>query len=111
MSCTVTFDPVTEGPQLEKALNLYQYQLKGVSFLPRAKGTAASVSPYPQMPYEPISEAEYHKAMSKIRPLDLQSVDMGAISVDATGAVNEVPDKFCDAAGCSVDAAGDVLSR
>ena len=29
VSCTVTFDPATEGPQLDKALNYFQYQLKG----------------------------------------------------------------------------------
>jgi ribonucleoside-triphosphate reductase len=41
VSCTVTFDPKTEAAQLEHALNYFQYQLKGVSFLPRAeKGTS-----------------------------------------------------------------------
>ena len=28
VSCTVTFDPETEGPQLQHALDVYQYQLK-----------------------------------------------------------------------------------
>ena len=65
MSCTVTFDPVTEGPQLSAALAHFQYMLKGVSFLPRpnsglpASGEhaceeeeallAAVVHPYPQV--------------------------------------------------------------
>ena len=54
VSCTVTFDPETEGPQLKHALDTFQYQLKGVSFLPRlAKGA------YAQMPYEEINEAAY----------------------------------------------------
>jgi ribonucleoside-triphosphate reductase len=56
VSCTVTFDPVTEGPQLESALQFYQYQLKGVSFLPRVDAGA-----YPQMPIQPITEADYHQ--------------------------------------------------
>ena len=30
VSCTVTFDPATEGPQLVPALEYYQYQLKGM---------------------------------------------------------------------------------
>lgn len=35
MSCTITFDPETEGQHLSHALDYFQYQLKGVSFLPR----------------------------------------------------------------------------
>lgn len=35
MSCTITFDPETEGQHLAHALDYFQYQLKGVSFLPR----------------------------------------------------------------------------
>lgn len=45
VSCTVTFDPDTEREQLKPALELFQYQLKGVSFLPRMKSGA-----YKQMP-------------------------------------------------------------
>ena len=32
VSCTVTFDPETEGNQLGHALDVFQYQLKGISF-------------------------------------------------------------------------------
>lgn len=35
LSCTVTFDPETEGPHLAHALDYFQYHLKSVSFLPR----------------------------------------------------------------------------
>jgi hypothetical protein len=35
VSCTVTFDPHTEATQLKHALDYYQYQLKGISFLVR----------------------------------------------------------------------------
>ncbi|KAI7820754.1 hypothetical protein BX661DRAFT_188941 [Kickxella alabastrina] len=52
VSCTVTFDPETEGPQIARALEYYQYQLKSVSFLPRVPGGAA----FPQMPYEAVDE-------------------------------------------------------
>lgn len=31
----MTFDPETEGEHLKHALDYFQYQLKGVSFLPR----------------------------------------------------------------------------
>ncbi|CAM9837565.1 unnamed protein product, partial [Discosporangium mesarthrocarpum] len=33
--CTVTFDPEKEGSSLAHALDYFQYQLKGISFLPR----------------------------------------------------------------------------
>lgn len=88
VSCTVTFDPKTEGPQLQHALDLYQYDLKGVSFLPRVEMGA-----YKHMPYEAISKEKYEELHAKLRPLDLSSDS----SVN-----NDVPDKFCDAAGCSI---------
>ena len=48
--CTVTFSK-NEAKDIEHALNLYQYKLKGVTFLPRLEGGA-----YAQMPYEGIFE-------------------------------------------------------
>ncbi|KAJ2326027.1 hypothetical protein IWW51_002489 [Coemansia sp. RSA 2702] len=63
VSATVTFDPATEGPQLRHALDYYQYQLKGVSFLPRVDSGA-----FPQMPYEAISEDVYKQMAAKIKP-------------------------------------------
>jgi ribonucleoside-triphosphate reductase (thioredoxin) len=50
----VTFDPETEGKQLKQALDIYQYQLKGISFLPKLADGA-----YEQMPYEEVTEMEY----------------------------------------------------
>jgi ribonucleoside-triphosphate reductase len=54
VSCTVTFDPATEGKHLAHALDVFQYQLKGVSFLPKLERGA-----YPQMPYEEITKEQY----------------------------------------------------
>lgn len=66
VSATITFDPATEGAQIAHALNYFQYQLKGVSFLPRFElGTA-----YAQMPYEGISKAEYERRVAELKPLD-----------------------------------------
>jgi len=50
VSCTVSFDPKTEGSQLPYALDYFQYQLKGISFLPKMETGA-----YPQMPYEVLN--------------------------------------------------------
>jgi adenosylcobalamin-dependent ribonucleoside-triphosphate reductase len=64
VSCTVTFDPDTEGDQLAQALNYFQYQLKGVSCLPRS-----STGAYKQMPYEAIDEKVYKKITKKLTNL------------------------------------------
>ena len=110
MSCTATFDPTSEGHQLASALDLFQYQLKGVSFLPRHKQPAHGSSspaetPYPQMPYESISEARYHDLMST---LDVALLETSLLPLSTMGAetahlaTDEVPDKFCDTAECTV---------
>ncbi|KAL6050260.1 ribonucleoside-triphosphate reductase (thioredoxin) [Balamuthia mandrillaris] len=96
VSCTVTFDPETEGSQIKHALDYFQYQLKGVSFLPRSSGV------YPQMPYEEISEEEYERRMSK-----LSRVDFSGIAKPEEA----YPEKFCDGATCAVDVEGQSSSK
>ncbi len=65
VSCTVKFDPVTEGPHIATALEYFQYQLKGISFLPKKE-----MLEYPQLPYEPISFEQYLEMSSNLKPLD-----------------------------------------
>ncbi|OQW65836.1 MAG: hypothetical protein BVN35_22000 [Proteobacteria bacterium ST_bin11] len=68
VSCTVTFNPETEGPELlTKALDYHQYQLKGISFLPNLPKV------YPQMPYEEIDENVYRQRSSTLRPIQWNS--------------------------------------
>lgn len=62
VSSTVTFKP-WEKDQIKTALDYYQYQLKLISFLPKA-----DTKVYPQMPYEKISEKEYLEMISTIKP-------------------------------------------
>eukprot|EP00611_Tribonema_gayanum_P006536 TRINITY_DN157_c1_g1_i9.p1 TRINITY_DN157_c1_g1~~TRINITY_DN157_c1_g1_i9.p1 ORF type:complete len:795 (-),score=255.79 TRINITY_DN157_c1_g1_i9:636-3020(-) len=69
VSCTVTFDPETEAAQLPHALDYFQYQLKGVSFLPRIAAGA-----YPQMPYEAISAAQYAERMQSVTPVNFAAL-------------------------------------
>ncbi len=97
VSCTVTFDPVKEGPQLSHALDIYQFELKGVSFLPKLPKGA-----YPQMPYEAISSSKYKSMMSNIKTIKPFSViiDDNKEVMKKDTAVIEVPDKFCDVSGC-----------
>ncbi|GBG30374.1 Adenosylcobalamin-dependent ribonucleoside-triphosphate reductase [Hondaea fermentalgiana] len=77
VSCTVTFDDATEGSHLVNALNVFQYQLKGVSFLPRVEAGA-----YAQMPYEEITEETYNAMSAKIGTLDLSSLSKPSVVDD-----------------------------
>ncbi|CAK4691758.1 unnamed protein product [Aphanomyces euteiches] len=90
VSCTITFDPKTEGPQLEHALAYFQYQLKGVSLLPKVPTGA-----YAQMPYEEISEETYQSMVATLQPLSFKQIL-------ARGGVVEVPDRFCDSSSCEL---------
>ncbi len=87
VSCTVTFDSATEGKQIESALNFYQYQLKGISLLPRLKHGA-----YAQMPYEEIDEESYKKMAHKLKPLSFKDIHNEEVEVD----------KFCNNDICEV---------
>jgi len=85
VSCTVTFSPETEGNQIEHALNYFQYQLKGISFLPRKKDGA-----YKQMPYETIDEETYNKMIKKLKPIDFTNIKDESADVE----------KYCDGESC-----------
>ena len=85
VSCTITFNE-HEREQIAPALNYFQYQLKGVSFLPRLEKTA-----YPQMPYEAISEKKYKKLLKQIKELNFNGVHEIA-----------VPEKFCNNDTCVI---------
>ncbi|KAG5190924.1 hypothetical protein JKP88DRAFT_271370 [Tribonema minus] len=91
VSCTVTFDPETEAAQLPHALDYFQYQLKGVSFLPRIAAGA-----YPQMPYEAITAQQYAERMSAVTPVNFNFNCAARAGRRGADDVDEVPDKFCD---------------
>lgn len=85
VSCTITFLPERDGGQIKHMLNYYQYELKGVSFLPKLEAGA-----YPQMPYEGITEAEYEAYAARIKPVVFGVIEQ----------VEAAPDKFCDGSSC-----------
>ena len=87
VSCTVTFNPETEGEQIAPALNYYQYHLKGISLLPRHDYGA-----YPQMPYEAIDEKEYNKQVKKLGKLSFGVIKNEEADVD----------KFCNNDSCEI---------
>ncbi|OWZ09177.1 Ribonucleoside-triphosphate reductase, adenosylcobalamin-dependent [Phytophthora megakarya] len=85
VSCTVTFDPKTEGSQLAHMLDYFQYQLKGISLLPKLE-----LGAYKQMPYEEINARIYHKMNKSIDPLQFNVIQ-------SSETVMNVPDKYCEA--------------
>ena len=87
VSCTVTFDPETEGNQISDVLNYYQYHLKGISLLPRHDYGA-----YPQMPYEAIDEKEYNKQLKKLKTLTFGVIKNEEAEID----------KFCNNDSCEI---------
>jgi hypothetical protein len=84
VSCTITFNPQTEGCQIANALDYFQYHLKGISFLPKCDFGA-----FPQMPYEEISEEVYLS-----RSAEIKSLEIGKMSQDSEG------EKYCDGDSC-----------
>lgn len=84
VSVTIKFDKKTEGPQIARALELYETRLKGVSFLPHGDHG------YDHTPYQPISEEEYLAAKAQLGVLDLSR------------SIHEVTDKFCDGDKCTL---------
>ncbi|KAF2077988.1 hypothetical protein CYY_000712 [Polysphondylium violaceum] len=98
VSCTVSFDVEKEGPQLPVALDYFQYQLKGVSFLPRSSDGAAA---YKQMPYEEITQHQYETMKSNLKPVNFNS----SIGEEPT------PDKYCDSHNCTIGTSSVVESE
>jgi len=86
VSATITFDK-NESKDLENALNIFQFELKNISFLPRLEDGA-----YQQMPYEEITKEKYEKLISQIKPLDFSEL----ISNEALG------EKYCTNDVCSL---------
>ena len=88
VSVTITFNPKTEGKDIQKALEYYQYKLKSVSFLPRTKSGV-----FPQMPYEEITKEQYEELSSKLNYLSFRQVRRNKAIVD----------KFCNNDTCEID--------
>ena len=88
VSCTITFDPEKEGNQIEPALNYFQYQLKGISLLPRHNYGA-----FPQMPYEAINEERYNEMLNNISELNFSNVKKEEALIE----------KFCDGEYCEIN--------
>lgn len=90
VSVTLTFNPETEGKDIQRAIEMYEDKLKGMSFLP------LSNHGYKQAPYQEINEEEYNKAIENIK-----SVSFKTIRWDKT--VENREKTFCDSDKCQLD--------
>lgn len=88
ISVTVSFDPEKEGDDIARVLNMYEGQLKSISFLPRDPNS------YPQMPYTQISEEQYNSYVGK-----LSKIDFSPVYNDGVEALGE---KFCSNDVCEI---------
>jgi hypothetical protein len=87
ISCTITFDPETEGHQIKHLLDYFQYQMKGISFLPRKERGA-----YKQMPYEAIDEETYKSTVKKLKLIKFDKIKNEQVEIE----------KFCSNDTCEI---------
>jgi ribonucleoside-triphosphate reductase len=76
----------SEADQIPYVLDLLQYDLKGISFLPKLEEGV-----YAQMPEQAITKELYYELINKITPIDFSD-----ISEDSK------PEKFCDGDHCVI---------
>jgi len=68
VSATVTFDPEKEGKDIQRALDYFQYKLKGISFLPIKDHN------YELPPYEEITKEDYQDRLRTLKTLDFSGL-------------------------------------
>lgn len=79
VSVTLSFDKETEKQHVASVLNMYEGQLKAVSFLPMGNTV------YPQQPYTEITEEEYDYHIGRIAKIDFSAIYDGVDNLEAQG--------------------------
>lgn len=87
VSCTVYYNPETEGDQIDNMLTSFAPVIKSVSVLPHTE-----VGTYPQMPYEGIDKQEYERRKNELGEIDWS---------EFTGSEGMEP-KFCTTESCEL---------
>ena len=90
VSVTLSFDLEEEKKFIAPALNMYEGQLKAVSFLPMGNKT------YPQQPYTEISREEYNAYVGTIGKIDWSAIYDGKDNLDAES------EKYCSTDACEI---------
>ena len=79
VSVTLSFDKEEESKFIAPALNMYEGQLKAVSFLPMGNHT------YPQQPYTQITKEEYDYHIGRIGKINFDAIYDGVENLDSIG--------------------------
>ena len=90
VSVTLSFDKEEETKFIAPALNMYEGQLKAVSFLPMGNKT------YPQQPYTEITREEYNAYVGKIGKIDWSAIYDGIENLEAEG------EAYCSTDACEI---------
>jgi adenosylcobalamin-dependent ribonucleoside-triphosphate reductase len=90
VSVTLSFDKETEKQFVAPALNMYEGQLKAVSFLPMGNKT------YPQQPYTEITREQYNSYVGTIGKIDWSAIYDGKDNLDAES------EKYCSTDACEI---------
>ena len=90
VSVTLSFDKQEETKFIAPALNMYEGQLKAVSFLPMGNKT------YPQQPYTEITREEYNSHVGKIGKIDWSAIYEGVENLEAEG------ESYCSTDACEI---------
>ena len=91
VSCTISFKKHKEGKEISHALDYFQYQLKGVSFLPIDE--TMGETPYPQMPYEEINEKQYQELIKNVKSKRMNII---------VHTLEKHDSNFCDSDTCTI---------
>jgi adenosylcobalamin-dependent ribonucleoside-triphosphate reductase len=90
VSVTLSFDKEEETKFIAPALNMYEGQLKAVSFLPMGNKT------YPQQPYTEITREEYNSYVGQIGKIDWSAIYDGVENLEAAG------EAYCSTDACEI---------
>ena len=90
VSVTLSFDKEEETKFIAPALNMYEGQLKAVSFLPMGNKT------YLQQPYTEITREEYNSYVGTIGKIDWSAIYDGKDNLDAES------EKYCSTDACEI---------
>jgi adenosylcobalamin-dependent ribonucleoside-triphosphate reductase len=90
VSVTLSFDKETEKKFVAPALNMYEGQLKAVSFLPMGDKV------YPQQPYSEISREQYNSYVGTIGKIDWSAIYDGLENLEAEG------EQYCSTDACEI---------
>jgi ribonucleotide reductase alpha subunit len=90
VSVTLSFDKETESKHVAPALNMYEGQLKAVSFLPMGNTV------YPQQPYTKITKDQYAEYLGEIKKINWDAIYDGVDNLEALG------ENYCTTDVCEI---------